>query len=170
MRLTRYDLAVPTKAQRNVFDCGTASLNEWLARQARQSMASRDAVTYLLLDEAGPVPIVAGYFCLAAGSVDRHAAPEGFGRHAPDPIPAIRMGRFAIDRRYQGLGWGAQLLLEALLSAVSASELLGARLLLVDALNDEASAFYERFGFSPSPIHARQLMFDLRAVAASAGL
>lgn len=91
-------------------------------------------------------------------------------RRAPDPIPAVRMGRFAIDRNSQGQGWGADLLREALLSAVAGGRLIAARVMLVDAINDEARAFYLRFGFTPSPIHPRQVFYDLRTVEASAQL
>lgn len=167
MRLARFDVVAPTKAQRRAFDCGVVGLNEWLAQQARQSMASRHAVTYLLLDGQDDRSAIAGYFCIAAGSVMRSEVPEAFARRAPDPIPAIRIGRFAIDRDHQGKGWGGQLLQQAVLGASSASELLGARLLLVDAMNDDASAFYRRFDFVASPIHLYQLLFDLRSIASA---
>lgn len=166
MRLTRYDDARPSKAQRRAFDCGEDALNRWLATQARQSMASRDAVTYLLMDG----DIIAGYYCLSAGQVTREAAPATLSRAAPDAIPVVRMGRFAIDRRYQSQGWGADLLREALLSAHSAAQLIGARALLVDALHEEAARFYRRFGFVPSPIHPSQLMIGIDVVGFSAGL
>ena len=96
--------------------------------------------------------------------------PDAMGRRAPDPIPVIRMGRLAIDRGYQGHGLGAELLREALLGALSAGKLIGARLMLVDAVDEPAMAFYERFGFEESPIHPLQVMIDLRTVALSAGL
>lgn len=174
MRLRRFDRARPSKLQRREFGCGVASLDRWLATQAGQSMESRDAVTYLLLDEDSPLdddrPRVAGYFCLSSGEVRRGEAPGSMATRAPDRIPAVRMGRFAIDERYQGQGLGAELLSEALRSAVSAGRLIGARVMLVDAINEEAFAFYERFGFTPAPIHPMQLLYDLRVVAASAGV
>jgi len=173
MRLQRYDAVSPTKLQRNAFDCGEPSLDRWLAQQARQSMESRDAVTYLLLDEdadgGGGDARIAGYYALAAGQVLREVAPLEMAERAPEPIPAVRMGRFAIDRAYQGQGIGADLLREALLGAVTAGKLIGARVMLVDAISDGAVNFYMRFGFKQSPIHPLQLMYDLRIVAASAG-
>lgn len=165
MRLIRYDEARPSKGQRRAFDCGEEPLNRWLVTQARQSMASRDAVTYLLMDGT----VIAGYFCLSAGQVTREAMPTPLARAAPDPIPVVRMGRFAIDRHYQRQGWGADLLREALLGARGAAQLIGARALLVDALHEQAAAFYRRFGFVPSPIHRSQLMIGIDVIAASAG-
>lgn len=169
MRLARYDIVSPTKVQRAAFFCGEPSLDRWLAMQARQSMESHDAVTYLLLDDDRDDRI-AGYYCLSAGSVLKDHAPPSVGRRAPEPIPVVRMGRFAIDSDYQGLGWGAELLREALLSAASGAELIGGRALLVDAIGGEAVAFYRRFGFIESPIHPLQLVKSLRDVKASAGL
>lgn len=166
MRLVRYDNARPTKFQRSGFSCGVPSLDNWLRTQARQSMDSRDAVTYLLFDGDR----IAGYFCLSAGEVRKLAAPEGLGRRAPDPIPVVRMGRFAIDLRDQGSGWGAELLREAITRAASAALVIGARALLVDAIDDRAARFYERFAFVSSPTHPMQLLLDLRVVAASLGL
>jgi GNAT superfamily N-acetyltransferase len=180
MRLARFDAVAPSREQRRRFSCGQLSLDRWLATQAGQSMRSRDAVTYLSLDDEdhdrGPVggpggdhgegegAPIAGYFCLAAGAVAREATPGAMGRRAPEPIPAVRMGRFAVDRRYQGQGWGADLLREALVRAASGGQVLGARALLVDALDDRARSFYLGHGFEPSPIHPDQLLFDLRTV------
>lgn len=160
MRLHRYDKISPTKAQRREFDCGHASLARWLASQARQSMDSRDAITYLLMD----VDTIAGYFCLSAGSVSKEQAPAALARRAPDPMPVIRMGRFAIDLRYQGRGWGADLLAEAIRSAAASSQVIGARALLVDAIDQTAKDFYLGHGFAESPIAPMQLLVQLQVV------
>jgi ribosomal protein S18 acetylase RimI-like enzyme len=174
VQLLRFDRAAPSKVQRNGFRCGEPSLDRWLATQARQSMESRDAVTYLLLDAdvmaEDDRPRIVGYYCLSSGEVQRADAPAALADRAPDPIPAARMGRFAIDERYQGRGWAAELLREALLAAVAAGKVIGARVLLVDAISADARAFYERYGFVRSPIHPMQVLYDLRVVEASAGL
>ena len=111
-----------------------------------------------------------GYYCLSAGSVRKEAAPGEIARRAPEPIPVVRMGRFAIDCHYQGSGWGAELLREALLSAVSGADLIGGRALLVDAISEDARSSYRRFGFVESPIHPLQLFKSLREIRTSAGL
>ncbi len=170
MRIVRYDEEPPSKAQRRAFDCGVPSLDRWLATQARQSLRSRDAVAYLLLDDGGNGQGIAGYYALAAGQIERAAAASSVARAAPEPIPAVRMGRFAIDRRWQGQGWGAELIRDAVLRSVAAGRGIGARVLLVDAIDPPAASFYQRFGFEPSPIHPLQVMLDLRVAEASAGL
>jgi GNAT superfamily N-acetyltransferase len=112
---------------------------------------------------------IAGYFCLSAGDVRKEAAPTSLITGAPQPIPVIRMGRFAIAVSYHGQGWAADLLREALLRAVAASELIGGGAMLVDALNHGVKQFYLRFGFEPSPLHPQQLLCDLATIARSAG-
>jgi GNAT superfamily N-acetyltransferase len=166
MRVDRFDKVAPTRAQREAFTCGEPTLDRWLVHQAPENMERRFAVTYLLMADDD----IAGYFCLASGQVRRDDAPPPIARRSPDPVPVIRMGRFAIHRDRQGQGWGAELLGRALLHAVSGSRQIGARALLVDAISDDAAAFYQRFGFTASPIHPLQLLYDLRVVAASAGL
>jgi hypothetical protein len=99
-------------------------------------MESRDAVTYLLLDDGHDPERIAGYYCLSVGSVRKADSPAELGRHAPEPIPVVRMGRFAIDTDHQRSRWGADLLREALLSALSGAELIGARAMLVDAISE----------------------------------
>lgn len=168
--LRRYDEAKPSKDQRNAFDCGHPSLNRWLAQQAGQSMTNRDAVTHLLLDESAAPADIVGYYCLSSGQVSRKALPAAMAKGAPEPVPAVRMGRLAISLDHQGHGWGADLLREALLGAVAVGNLIGARVMLVDAIDDHALAFYKRFGFAESPVHPMQVLYDLRVVAQSGGL
>ena len=134
-------------------------------------MASHDAVTYLLIDDIpNREAAIAGFYCLSAGEVRREAAPASVAKHAPEPIPVIRMGRFAIDLGYQARGLGAQLLRESLTSALAAANLIGSRAMLVDAVNDTAKAFYQRYGFIESPIHPMQLLISLRVIAKSTGI
>lgn len=57
------------------------------------------------------------------------------------------LARLAVDKSVQGRGIGAFLLRDAMSRALSVAEQAGMRLLLVHALNDDARAFYEHFGF-----------------------
>lgn len=73
-------------------------------------MESRDAVTHLLIDGDGTAlqgEPIAGYFCLSAGSVGRETVPAAMACRAPNPVPAIRMGRFAIDEAIPGVWMGS---------------------------------------------------------------
>lgn len=87
------------------------------------------------------------------------------------PIPAMLLARLAVDKAVQGKGVGAFLLKDAMSRALSVAEQAGMRLMLVHALNDGARAFYEHFGFEPSPSDAMNLQLlvkDIRLALDSA--
>lgn len=83
------------------------------------------------------------------GSVEKVAAPPRLVRGLPGPpVPMVLLARLAIDRSMQGQGLGVSLLFEALHRAALAAEHAAARLIAVDAIDDDARRFYERWGFT----------------------
>jgi GNAT superfamily N-acetyltransferase len=136
------------------FDCGNDELNRWLIDHALASQKADLARTYLAL--AGTA--VAGYFSLTTGSVRRESAPSRYMRGMPrHPIPTILIARLAVDHRHQGQHLGERLLAEALRLAVVASDSAAARLVVVDAIDDQAAAFYRHSGFVDVPENPRCL-------------
>lgn len=144
------------------FDCGEISLNHWLRLRAIPNERGGASRTFVSV-EAGSLE-VAGYYCLSAGSLRREDAPGALRRNMPDPLPVILIGRLAVDIRFAGQGLGASLLQDAVLKSVEAARLVGARALLVHALNDEAESFYSKFGFVLVP-HGARVMYVLTADA-----
>lgn len=141
---------VPLRADQDVsgFDCGNIELDRWLAAHAQASQKADLARTYLVMD----TDAVAAYVSLTTGSIRPEAAPKRYARGMPRyPIPTILIARLAVDRRYQRQGLGARLLAEALRLAVAASDTAAARLVVVDAIDDQAAAFYRRWGFIDVP-------------------
>lgn len=128
---------------RSAFDSGEPALDEWLQKMAGQAAARDGAQTYVLCEDDNRV---IGYYSVVAHAVDSDEAPASmrFGRY---PIPAVLIARLAVDRTRQGEGIGSTLLLDALRLASVVSELVGTRILLVDALHEKAAAFYVRHGF-----------------------
>jgi len=108
--------------------------------------------------------MVAGYYCLSASSLRSEDAPGALKRNMPNPIPVILIGRLAVDGRFIGHGLGASLLQDAVLKSVEAARLVGARALLVHALNESAEGFYRKFGFVLMP-HGTRVMYLLTADA-----
>ena len=136
------------------FDCGDAGIDAWLVDHAQASQKADLARTYLALDGA----TIAGYFSLTTGSIRPEAAPQRYARGMPrHPIPTILIARLAVDRRYQRQRVGSRLLAEALRLAVTASDTVAARLVVVDAIDDNAAAFYRRWGFIDVPENPRRL-------------
>ncbi len=137
------------------FDCGHASLNEWLRRFALQNQRADAAKTYVVCRN----DCVAGFYSLAVGSVEHDSATvrvrKGLARH---PIPVMILARLAVDRNHQGKRIGRGLLKDAVLRTLQASEIAGIRALFVEAKDERTKKFYERFGFEPSPVSPLQLM------------
>jgi GNAT superfamily N-acetyltransferase len=129
------------------FDCGQPQLNQWLLRRALRAERERTARTYV--SGAAAQDRVAGYYCLSAFSVERAGAPGALARNAPDPVPAALLGRLAVDLEFQGARLGTSLLHHAVMTAEAAAERVGLRALVVDALSEDAAAFYASHGFKP---------------------
>jgi GNAT superfamily N-acetyltransferase len=81
--------------------------------------------------------------------IDRSAAPETLTKGAPDPVPALLLGRLAVDHRYANLGIGTALAAHVLATAVELNEKAACRATIVTALNPNARAWWERLGFHP---------------------
>ena len=119
------------------------SLNAWLQRKARLNEAKGGARTYVVCEGDR----VIGFYSLAASSVERRRVSSRIGRSIPEPIPVILLGQLAVDRNHQGRGLGTDLLIDAGKMALAAAEVIGARAIIVQALDEQAKAFYERSGF-----------------------
>ena len=144
------------------FDCGKIPLNDFLIKYALQNQASGGARTYVLTR----ADRVIGYYSLAPASVSPDDAParvlKGQGRY---PVPVILMARFAVDSSEQGRGLGKALLRDALRRALAGADAIGGRAFLVHAKDEEARAFYLKFGMETSPtnpLHLLLLFKDIR--------
>jgi GNAT superfamily N-acetyltransferase len=113
--------------------------------------------------------VVVAYDTLAAHAVEADQIPKSIARGGPSRIPAILLARLALDQSLQKTGRGGVLLSDALARALDASRLVAARLVVVDAINDEAEAFYRHFKFKATPVHHR-LVLKMSDVAATPGL
>jgi GNAT superfamily N-acetyltransferase len=151
----------------DAFACGRSDLDEWLTRHARG--ATRQGTrTYLLIEEA--TGALAGYFALAPHLVEREQTPRGVGRGAPRCIPAILLAKLALHERLQGQGLGAELLVHALTTILAAARAAGGRIVVVDAIDDDAASFYRAHDFQPSPTNPHRLVLKLSTVARALGL
>lgn len=144
------------------FDCGVASLNQWLQRRAAVNQASGASRTFVLREDRKAV----GYYALASSAVAPAAAPGRFRRSMPDPVPVVVLGRLAIAVSHRGQGLGRALFQDAARRIVYAADAIGIRGMVVHALSDDAKDFYLRLGLDESPLDPMMLMVtiaDLRA-------
>lgn len=139
------------------FASGVAPLDEWLKRRARRNEIEGASRTFVCC--AGSR--VVGYYSLATASVLREASTTKVRRNMPDPVPAVLIGRLAVDQAWHGQGLGADLLRDAVLRIIAAAETVGVRTILVHAASEQAKSFYERHGFRASPVEPMTLMVTI---------
>ena len=149
------------------FDSGEPALDNWLIGLALNADRSGTARTFVWSDDE--LQVVA-FMNLCPHEIRRDVLPFKGGRGSPNVIPAILLARLALDRRLHGEGLGAQLLVDAIGRAVDAVDLAGGRLIAVDALHEQAAAFYRRFGFQEVPDVPLRLVMEASDAAASLGL
>ena len=145
----------------SAFDCGVSSLNTYLSEQALADQRADKSQTQVAVKGGR----VVAYYSLAAGGVEVLEATErlakGQGRQA---IPVVLLARLAVDMTEQGHGLGEQMLREALARSAAAADIIGARALLVHAVNESAKDFYSRYGFEESPTHPLHLMLLMKDI------
>lgn len=139
------------------FDSGIATLDDWLKRRALSNQDGGASRTYVVC-AAGRV---VGYYALANGALAQGEATGRVRRNMPEPIPVMILGRLAIDQGFHGRGLGAALLRDAVLRTLQAADIAGIRAILVHAISADAKKFYERCGFSPSPLDPMTLMITI---------
>jgi GNAT superfamily N-acetyltransferase len=132
--------------ERSQFDCGEPALDEWLRRYAGQNRRRDTAATWVVVDANDRV---AAYASIAMTGIDRSAAPAGLAKQAPDPVPALLLGRLAVDRHYSGRGVGTALVAHVLATAVELNTHAAVRAVVVNAINPKARRWWEHLGFHP---------------------
>lgn len=127
------------------FTCGIEGLDEWLRESALHAAALNTARTFVWAD--GNDRVVA-YYALCGHQVLKTAVPARLGRGSPDYIPAVLLGKLALDASLQKQGLGGDLLGDAMERLLGAVQTVAARLVVVDAEHEKAISFYEHFGFT----------------------
>jgi GNAT superfamily N-acetyltransferase len=143
------------------FNCGVDSLDIWLKERAFTA-EGRSARTYVSCDSMG---LVAGYYCLSAYMVSVESLPKRLGRNMPRKSPVMLLGRLAVDRKFKGRGLGKLLMRDAILRALSGSVIIGARALMIEALDERAKAFYASLGFVSFPPDSLNLFLPFETIS-----
>jgi len=129
---------------RSRFDSGSPALSRYLREQVSQDIRRRVAACFVAV---GDDSRIAGYYTLSTASVPLLDLPESTRRKLPryGSVPAVRMGRLAVDTASQGQGLGAALLMNALHR--SAGSDIASAIFFVDAKDAQAASFYKKYGF-----------------------
>ncbi len=128
----------------SAFDCGKPALDDWLKNHALANQA-KGFTRVIVVCEGDRV---VAFYGLAPTAVAPPVLSRALrtGRH-PDPIPAILLGQFAVDKAYAGRGIGSALLRHALTRAVAAADAIGGRALIVRAIDEKAERYWRSNGF-----------------------
>lgn len=149
---------------REEFDCGSEPLNAYLRQTARQHAERGISRTFVLVGAPVRPVAILGYFTLNLCQVQPDWLPETYARKFPREIAAIKLGRLAVDRQHHGKGYGGLLLAEAMKRVLEVFETAGGIGLFVDAKDEAAARFYQRFGFEPLPQNPLQLFLPLATI------
>jgi GNAT superfamily N-acetyltransferase len=138
--------ALGPQHDRDTFTSGVELLDRYFRTQAGQDARKNMAAPFVLVLSVGGV---GGYYTLSSTAVKLAELPENVARRLPryPLVPATLLGRLAIDRRFQGRGYGRVLLADALLRVVRSE--IASFAVVVDAKDDTARRFYERESFLP---------------------
>jgi GNAT superfamily N-acetyltransferase len=130
---------------REGFDCGSPELNQYLRRYARQNHESGGAKSFVAVVPAEPARIL-GFYSISPGAIAFARVPATLSKKlARYDVPIFRLGRLAIDRSMQGQGLGGELLLAAGERALAVAAQVGGVALAIDAKDEQAAKWYERF-------------------------
>ena len=147
--------------QRSTFCSGSEPLDSYLKQQVSQDMRRRVTACYVAL---GADKRIAGYYTLASASILLSDLPIALSKKLPryPTVPAICMGRLAVDNAFKGLGLGGALLADALARSMRAE--IAAYALFVDAKDASATAFYQHHGLVALPNQTLKLFLPLATV------
>lgn len=151
-KVAALDLAI----DRSSFECGVEPLNRYFLAQVSQDIKRRVTACFVATEVATEAATkaksqTAGYYTLASASVSLADLPDALAKKLPryPSVPAVRMGRLAVDQAFKGEGLGSALLADALRRAATAE--IAAYAFVVDAKDEAAARFYVHHGFIALP-------------------
>ena len=151
---------------RAAFSCEQESLDRYLKEHATQEIKKRVAAVYVLTPDG---KTIAGYYSLSQHAIETGELPPELVQqlHLPryDKLPATLLGRLARSKQFEGRGLGEILLMGALKRALEHSRNIASVAMVVDAIDENARAFYRRYGFIDIPNRPNRLFLPMKTVA-----
>jgi ribosomal protein S18 acetylase RimI-like enzyme len=133
------------------FSCGNEQLDRYLRSTATQDKKRNIAIPYVIYDKDRQKII--GYYTLSMSGINLEELPQDLAKKLPKyPIVGVNLiGRLAVSNDYRGYGWGKLLIMDALHRSLGISKATAAFAVVVEAIDDEAVRFYQRFDFQVFP-------------------
>lgn len=149
---------------RAAFSCGNQQLDSYLQRQAGQELKKRAAVPFVITPDQ---KTIAGFYTLSQYAVDLGELPQEVSKKMPryPMVSATLLGRLAVSERFRGQRLGERLLMDALHRALLSSKQIASAAVIVDAKDDQAVAFYRKYGFIDLPKIEKRLFLPMGTIA-----
>lgn len=152
------------------FDCGENELNYYLKDLALLFQKRRFGITMIFFEKEDPSKKVVGFYTLCPASIQQDLLPPKLlTGPRPNPIPGFRIARLAVDKRFQGQGFGHNIFVHALKKCLDQALQIGGSVIVIDAKHQKAKKFYEKFGFLPLPGQQLILIQTIKFVLAHFG-
>ena len=146
------------------FKCSEDSLDNYLRQQVGQDIKRKLATVFVLVNL--PDKNIIGYYTLSAYTLELKTLDEKISKRLPryPLLPATLIGRLAVDANYQGQGLGEFLLIDAFKKILVSSETIASFAVVVDAINQQAVKFYQKYGFQPLLKNPMKLYLPIKSI------
>ncbi|SMG46650.1 GNAT family N-acetyltransferase [Dethiosulfovibrio salsuginis] len=145
---------------RTVFSCGIEELDRYIKKQVSQDIKRNLTKCHMAVNSDNDL---IGYYTLSAFSVPLRSLPEDRAKKYPYPLlPAVLLGRLAVDQSMQGKGLGGFLLQDGLLRILTLD--IGVFAVFVEAKDETAKRFYGKYGFESIPQNDLHLFLPMDTV------
>jgi predicted N-acetyltransferase YhbS len=156
----KFELLDPKKHHRKAFDCGVATLNLYLQQFANQDQKRHLTRVYVLAEHEQ----IIGYYSISAHSVPIVELPDNKKLGVYQDVPFLLLGRLAVDKQHQRQGYGDALIFHAFKTTAEIAEKVGIQGIIVDAKDEKATCFYEKFGFKRLAATKSRLVLPFSAI------
>jgi predicted GNAT family N-acyltransferase len=148
---------------RAAFSCGIEALDVYLHKQAGQDAKRRSAVIFIATTDG---KTVAGYYTLSQYAIQLDSVTDAIAKKLPKypMVPTTLLGRLAVATNFRGRGLGAMLLMDALHRTLDLSKIAASTGVVVDAKDNSAMAFYQKYGFIKLPKVQRRLFLPMGTI------
>ena len=125
---------------RKTFDCGVESLDNFIANLATQQ-ESRDISRVFVVLDSNSSNII-GYYSLNATSFQLDSLPEPYSKNIRVfDVPAVLLGRLAVDKNHQNKGLGVHLMMNAFERVYKVNDDMATQSMIIDAIDESAALF-----------------------------
>lgn len=153
---------------RAAFCCGRESLDRYIRERASQDVKQGLATVFVIASKADPRKVLA-YYSLSNRELKLSQLPQEIAKKAGKygSVGVTLLGRLACTASSKGSGIGRLTLVDALYRSVMAASEVGSFAVFVEAIDDEAVAFYKKYGFIQLPEDKRKLFLPMKTIAKS---